>query len=646
MKLFSYFSIRQKLIGILLTVTIISLLIGFTFEVFSNIRASKKDLEDNILLNAKLISDFSVPTILFDDNKAAGNILLKLRNIPSVLSGVIYDTQNNVFATYYKSGYENSSILVNPDSSGFTENKLLFITEPIISENITIGRVTFVASTDVIRSKTISHIKVIALIFLGTAFLAFIFSLLLERMISKPIINLASIARNIRVSGDLKLRAQKYSDDETGTLYDSFNDLLISLSVRKEERDRAEKALLEERENLEKRVSERTIELNSAKEKAEESDRLKSSFISNFSHEIRTPLNAIIGFTDLLKEGMATDEDKAFAVNCINESKDDLLQLIENVLDTSSIETNQLSLNRSDFLINDEINSIFKFSEELLNQRGKQLIQIKTSIDSTKELKINTDRRRLTQILKQLVDNAVKYTNEGYIEIGTFLPDSEFIGFYVKDTGFGIPENEKEKIFTRFYKIESDKNNLYRGAGLGLTLVKGLVDTLNGKIRIESEPGIGSTLYFTIPRIMSAIDGKFNIEITPVEISVFKGKKVLIAEDNFNNYAYLSKVIKRAEMEAINARNGLEAVYLANEHKFDLILMDILMPEMDGFEAAKRIKSSHPGIPIIAQTAFNFNKEDKNMIELFDAYLLKPITPQDLIKSIARFFIPPVSSDN
>ena len=128
MKLFSYFSIRQKLIGILLTVTIISLLIGFTFEVFSNIRASKKDLEDNILLNAKLISDFSVPTILFDDNKAAGNILLKLRNIPSVLSGVIYDTQNNVFATYYKSGYENSSILVSRTSRmSFVKGRLISI---------------------------------------------------------------------------------------------------------------------------------------------------------------------------------------------------------------------------------------------------------------------------------------------------------------------------------------------------------------------------------------------------------------------------------------------------------------------------------------------------------------------------------------
>lgn len=640
---FNHFTIRQKLIGILLTVTVISLLIGFSLEVYSNIHASKKELVNNISLHAKLISDYSVPTILFDDRDAAENILAKLRNIPSVLYGVIYDTQSDVFATYYKSGYEYTPLLTDPDSSTVIQNKLLFISEPIVSENETVGRVDLIASTDIIRMKTLSHIKVITIIFLGSSLIAFLLSLLLERLISKPIIELASTAHTIRVSGDLTLRAQKYSDDETGTLYDSFNELLISLSARKEERDRAEKALLEERENLERRVFERTIELKTAKDKAEESDRLKSSFISNFSHEIRTPLNAIIGFTDLLIEGMTTDEEKAFAVKCINESKDDLLQLISNVLDTSSLETNQLYINRSDFLINDEIINIVKFGKELLNRRNKQLIQIKTSIDSTEGLRIITDGSRLTQVLKQLVDNSIKYTSEGFIEIGTFLLDSKFIGFFVKDTGCGFSDDEKDKIFNRFYKIEIDKNELYRGAGLGLTLAKGIIVNLAGEMWVESVPDVGTTFYFKIPSVASANVDDLIAENNQKDTSALIGKKILIAEDNFNNYSYLSLVIKRGEMIAINAKNGLEAVYLNNEYKFDLILMDILMPEMDGFEAARRIKIKSPSIPIIAQTAFNFSKDDQNLLELFDDVLIKPITSADLIKILTRHLLKPSS---
>ena len=638
---FNHLTIRQKLIGILLAVTVISLLIGFSLEVYINIHASKKDLVNNISLDAKLISDYSVPAILFDDRNAAETILVKLRNMPSVLFGVIYDTQDEVFATYYKSGYETTPVLTDPDSSTIIQNKLLFISEPIVSENETIGRVDLIASTDVIKLKTLSHLKIIALIFLGSSLIAFLLSVLLERIISKPIIDLSATARTIRDSGDLTLRAQKHSDDETGALYDSFNDLLISLSARKAERDRAEKALLEERENLEKKVFERTIELKTAKENAEESDRLKSSFISNFSHEIRTPLNAIMGFTGLLLEGMATDEEKEFAAKCINESKDDLLQLINNVLDTSSLETNQLYMNSSDFLINDEIISVGKFGKELLTRKNRQLIQIRTSIDSTEGLKISTDGRRISQVLTQLIDNSVKYTSEGFIEIGTFLSDSKFIGFYVKDTGCGFPENEKDKIFNRFYKIETDKNNLYRGAGLGLTLAKGIIVNLNGEMWVESKPGIGSTIYFKIPFIASTVEDDLIAENFQKNSLSLIGKKILIAEDNFNNYSYLSTVIKRGEMEAVNAKNGLEAVYLSSEYQFDLILMDILMPEMDGFEAARKIKIKSPSIPIIAQTAFNFSKDDQDLLELFDDVLIKPILPSDLIKTLTKHLLKP-----
>ena len=219
--------------------------------------------------------------------------------------------------------------------------------------------------------------------------------------------------------------------------------------------------------------------------------------------------------------------------------------------------------------------------------------------------------------------------------------DSKYIGFYVKDTGCGFPEDEKDKIFNRFYKIEIDKNKLYRGAGLGLALAKGIIINLKGDMWVETQPGVGTTFFFKIPSIASTNVDESILDHDQKDSSALIGKKILIAEDNFKNYSYLSIVLKRGGMEAVNAKNGSEAVYLNNEHKFDLILMDILMPEMDGFEATKKIKIKNPHIPIIAQSAFNFSKDDQDLINLFDDVLIKPIKPSDLILTLTKHLIKP-----
>ena len=639
MRIIQNSSIRFKLVAIILIVTIISLLGGFSFEIINNIKNLKKDLENNLSLNAKLISGFAVPTLLFDDRQEASVILNKLNNIPFVLYGCISDDSGSVFAEYFKAGYEDNSGLRYPDTINNLKNKLFSFTEPVVSDNKIIGNVYMVASIETIRDKVIGHIKSVLLIFFITSAFAIFLTFLLERIISGPILNLANITKIIQATGDYSIRVRKKSHDEIGMLYDNFNELLKSLEVRIKERDAAEKALMEEKENLERKVKERTMELNAAKDKAEEADRLKSSFLANMSHEIRTPLNAILGFSELIATGMTSPEEKEYALNCINESKDDLIQVIENVLDTSSIETNQFYINKSEFVINKELESLIKQNQERLIRKNKESVQFISRLESTEGAKILTDGQRVKRVLNLLIDNAIKYTDQGIIELGTFVRQPDEVGFYVKDTGCGIHDDEKDKIFNRFYKIETDKNRLYRGAGLGLTLASGIVNALGGKIWLESESGAGSVFYFTVRGAVSVSEKVTGYVKYEDQIQVLKGRRILVVEDNFTNLALICEVLKKYNIETERAKNGLEAIELVGKNKFDLILMDILMPEMDGFAATKRIKISHPGIPVVALTAFNFSMEDNNLKELFDAYLFKPVKLEDLIKTIIAFFI-------
>ncbi len=255
------------------------------------------------------------------------------------------------------------------------------------------------------------------------------------------------------------------------------------------------------RNHLEKLVDERTKDLKIAKEKAEESDRLKSAFLSNMSHEIRTPMNAIIGFTDLLNDSELTDKTKVELTGLINHNSDTLLRLIDDIIDLSKIESGQLKIDKREC----DIDNIFNLLFEIFNEKRETLSKTKIEIKINNKLKkedflIYTDPTRLQQILSNLIDNALKFTEKGFVEYGCFFSDenNQKLTLYVKDTGIGLSPDQQDQIFNRFNKIEEDKRKLYRGAGLGLSISKNLVELLGGKLWVESEKDKGSTFYFTI----------------------------------------------------------------------------------------------------------------------------------------------------
>ena len=404
------------------------------------------------------------------------------------------------------------------------------------------------------------------------------------------------------------------------------------------------------------------IDLKKAKEKAEESDKLKSSFLANMSHEIRTPMNAIIGFSDLLvdpdtKEGDEREE----LVTHINNNCNTLLHLIDDIIDLAKIEANELTVFIKTTDINNTLQELFEIFNETKKKIGKKHIEINLDKSFFKEnFYLKTDPYRFRQIMTNLIDNALKYTETGSINLGyKILNDINLVEFYIQDTGIGIPKDKQQEIFERFNKIETDKSKLYRGTGLGLTITQNLIEQLGGTIRVESDPdsyrennlpdGLpadrhgkagGSTFYFTLPLNVSENIEVSNIEKHIVEKhQIWKNKTILIAEDEESNYKFLEVLLSKKGINLLRAENGYEAIEICKGHKqIDLILMDIKMPGMSGLEATMKIKQIKPEIPIIIQTAYAMQNDEKECIEAgCDDYIAKPIKKEKLFSILAKW---------
>jgi PAS domain S-box-containing protein len=381
------------------------------------------------------------------------------------------------------------------------------------------------------------------------------------------------------------------------------------------------------------------FELIKAKEKAEESDRLKSIFLTNMSHEIRTPMNGILGFTELLKEPKLSSDEQQDYIKTIQMSGTRLLDTINSIVDISKIESGLIQVNIKETNINDQIEFIYKFFKPEAEIKGLQLL-LKNSLPSNEAI-IKTDNEKVYAILTNLVKNAIKFTFKGSIEFG-YAKKGEFLEFFVKDTGVGIPKNQKETIFIRFRQGSESYNRGYEGSGLGLSIAKSFVEMLGGKIWVESQEGKGSTFYFTIP-YNTLPEEKTQIENVTIEIDKevpLKNLKILIAEDDEISFSFLSKTLQNISCEILHAITGVEAVDACrNNPGLDLVLMDIRMPLMNGIEATRQIRQFNKDVIIIAQTAYAFAGDSEIVLAPgFNDYISKPINQLLLKELIYKYF--------
>ncbi|EKU92477.1 ATP-binding protein [Bacteroides oleiciplenus] len=362
-------------------------------------------------------------------------------------------------------------------------------------------------------------------------------------------------------------------------------------------------------------------ELTTARDRAEESNRLKSAFLANMSHEIRTPLNAIVGFSGILAS-TEEEQEKQEYVSIIENNNTLLLQLISDILDLSKIEAGTLDLKYS----NVNLNALMRELECGLLLRVKSDAVKLEFVEPPLPCIAYTEKSRLSQLIINLVTNAIKFTQKGSIRFGYELRGKELY-FYVTDTGCGIPKDKQENIFGRFVKL----NSFAQGTGLGLSICKTLMDHMGGKIGVESEEGQGSNFWFTLPYKPAMDINKTRKQDTVQPIVVEKGKlTILIAEDNASNYKLFESILK-FDYHLIHAWDGREAVEMFREHNPQIVLMDINMPVMDGYEATQEIRKYSAKTPIIAVTAFAYASDEQKVMESgFDGYMPKPINAKQL----------------
>jgi len=373
-----------------------------------------------------------------------------------------------------------------------------------------------------------------------------------------------------------------------------------------------------------------------AKEKAEESDKLKSAFLSNMSHEIRTPMNAILGFSNLLSDPSLTEGEKSEYVQIIKERGNDLMRIIDDIIDVAKIESGQIKIEIKECFVNILLTTLHVTLNEVKRKHAKNKIILNCLPgNSDKNFSILIDSNRLRQIMTNLIENALKFTEEGAVEFGYTLKNGgidPMIEFFVRDTGIGISQEMHDVIFERFRQVDNTNTRRYGGTGLGLTISKNLVRLLGGDIRIESERGKGTCFFITFP-IQKTSTKPEPIAQTDIESKLenLSGKVVLVVEDEESNYFLIDRMLKRSGITILWARNGKEAVEMCRDGKIDAVLMDIRMPIMDGYEATQEIKKDKKDIPIIAQTAYALKGEmEKSLAAGCDAYISKPIDAHEL----------------
>jgi len=383
-------------------------------------------------------------------------------------------------------------------------------------------------------------------------------------------------------------------------------------------------------------------DLINALERATESDRLKSIFLSTMSHELRTPLNAVIGFSGMMAESELSEEEIKNFANIVQISGENLLSIINDMFDIALIETDKVQVNKEKFSINKtlkDIYSIFMKNDKILDNSVNLII--KKELGEELDV-INTDKTKFRQILINLIGNAFKFTHQGTIEFGYNVKtdnSTSFLQFYVKDTGIGIPKDKQSIIFEWFRQVDGSFTRQYGGTGLGLFISKKLVELLGGKIWVESEEDKGSTFYFTLAFEPIVKITNIDTEKSKKPEYDWKDKTILIVDDIPEIYKFFESILKETNAKLILVKNGKEAISTFKANKeIDLVLMDIQLPDINGYEVTKQIKKINKDIPVIAQTAYALHGDREKALEAgCDDYITKPIKAKKLLSLIDKY---------
>jgi len=488
--------------------------------------------------------------------------------------------------------------------------------------------------TEVVLEPVTAYGKELLLIVIPITALSILLVIAFAYLISKPIVSLKNAANEVS-KGNLDVKVKFKSKDELGRLAESFNRMTENLKKSRE-------TIKSNTMTLEKKVVQRTKEYREAAHKAILADSAKSEFLANMSHEIRTPMNAIMGFSEILKEQL-TDPKYIEYTDTIIASGKTLLGLINDILDLSKIEAGKMELQYRPVDPHALFGDITKIFSAKIKNKGLKFI---TYIDENLPASLLLDEVRIRQILFNLVGNAVKFTTEGYIELKVkkiFHPGRSKIDliFSVKDTGIGISGEDRKIIFDAFQQSKGQSTKIYGGTGLGLAITKKLIELLNGELTVDSTVGKGSIFTVKIREVsISSVEHSLEELKMESENIIFKNQKVLVVDDIQSNRLLLNETLSLYGLAVLESTNGKEAINIIKSQNPDIVLMDLRMPVMDGYEAIKILKADNKlkNIPVIVLTASAMKISDEDIRKIgSDGYLRKPVSRPELLDELKKY---------
>ena len=573
---------------------------------------------------AETVSLNLTASISFNDKMSANQVISTLKVDKNIKQAGLFLPNNKLFtqSRFDDKIYCNVNLISITDTTFTYKKNRLIIVKPIFDEIETgklIGKFYLITDTSDVQERMKQFMRLLFFIMIVVSILAYFIANILQKIVSNPLIRISNTMKDIADTKRYDHRITEKRHDEIGTLMYSFNRLLSQIF-------RTNEALV------------------LAKEQAEYSAKIKEEFLANMSHEIRTPMNGIIGMKELLEETSLNNEQKSYLSN-ISISAENLLVIINDILDYSKIEAGKMSIEYIQF----DLFKVFSNLEETLKLKAKEKdLELSFIIDKTVPQFVIGDKVRLSQILINLIGNALKFTSKGSVKTCVSLEDEQLstltLRFNVIDTGIGIPPEKAEAIFQSFSQAKASTTREYGGTGLGLTISKQLVELQGGNISVQSTEGEGSKFSFNIIFKRTEQQSPPNLITNTTKVlnsKILKDIKILAAEDNKINQILIRKTLEKFKLNVTIVEDGQEALNILENKKFDILLLDLHMPILDGYETAKRIRESdkdYSSIPIIALTATAIKGEEERCIALgMNEYITKPFKQKDLFEAINKY---------